>query len=110
MSTPHPDTQIRMMKEMLEREYEFFNGDVVEINSKFENGYNGVQTTIKFPYYYDWEGHQTYITEKTPVPYTKDELTIIERNPNGKEETMKFFNDHILRSDSQEYRDNYVSP
>ena len=63
MSTPNPDVQVLMFKDMLNRSYKFYIGDICEVTA---GCLYGEQVEIWYPYFYDYDGEQTYITKKTP--------------------------------------------
>jgi hypothetical protein len=108
MSTPHPDTQVQMADDMLRREYKFNIGDVVKIQTSFNDKLEEFTSTIRYPYYFSIDDEQSYITNIGPIPYKDSELKIIKKNPNGEIQTYDYLQKWRDETDSKEYRDKWV--
>lgn len=108
MSTPHPDTQIQMIDDMLIRKYQFNIGDIVRIIDFHTGEKSSEFTTIRYPYFYPIDKEQTYVTDLNPIPYKACELELIGKNPNGEKQTFKYLQQWREKAGSKEYRDNWV--
>ena len=105
MSIPHPSVQIRMYKEMMERNYKFNIDDKVMLHSNFENqSSEGNICTINFPLYYlqtgSWSNkeQQAYVMHETPCPYTEKELILIKSSGKTREDIMRYLEELIEKA------------
>jgi len=97
-------TELRMLSELLNGvgTHTRHRGDIVRI--AYNGDFNGKLTKVLYPVYILVNGQQAYLTEAHPIPYTADELTMVERNASGHKDTVNFLNDLIRKMQVQEIR------
>lgn len=103
MSSPSPDIQVKMLEEMLLRKYKFNIGDKVKLVRLLctdADTLEGSIFTVWFPYFYysqDYTGKytQAYILRETPIPFTENEMELIEASGKTQEDTIKYLQEEI---------------
>ena len=111
MSKPHPLIAIRMFQKVLSdirtENIKFFVGDIVKISDKFEK--SSFIATIKYPYCYPIQDEQSYCVENYVIPWKESEIKLIQANKNGREDTVKLFEDCIAKAEMELKNDTWVS-